>query len=443
MISTSGLRFVRAATCRSSPLQAAIRPITVAANQSALRLAGCRVPDYSIRTQSTVAAQQTAVDVNDFFKIEHPLRCLDETTVQKIKQELLEVDANFDGRLDPDELKLLLRKHAGTFTDEEIVEMGELYYAAKAGGSVPFNRFIEAIDSVAAKQLAAEASGKITEEHLTEEEADLLGIRRDGLEYVNLGKPHAYTEDELNIELTHRKPEGFLDKAAYQSVQAVRFLFDKATGWRMDNIKVDNTMNRVIFLETIAAVPGMVAAVIRHLRSLRQMKTDGGMLQMFLEEANNERMHLLTFVQMKNPGLAFRLTVLLSQFGFGAVFSLAYMISPAFCHRFVGYVEEEACTTYTKIIKAIEDAPEGSEMAKWKTESPPDIAIAYWKLGRDATVQDLFWAVRADEAEHRDVNHLVSSLKDGDQNPFYDPEKKVNVMLTKYVRDIMSRGDKA
>ncbi|KAL3895672.1 MAG: hypothetical protein SGARI_007384 [Bacillariaceae sp.] len=242
------------------------------------------------------------------------------------------------------------------------------------------------------------------------------------MEYYNIGKPHSYTEAELNIDLTHRAPEGVLDKAAFYSVQAVRKVFDTATGWRMDNIRVDNTLNRVIYLETIAAVPGMVAAVIRHFRSLRQMKSDGGMLQMFLEEANNERMHLLTFVRMKDPGYLFRGAVIGGQFGFGAAFTLAYMISPAFCHRFVGYVEEEACTTYTKIIKTMEASPEGSDMAKWRTEAPPGIARAYWKLGEDSTVLDLMKAVRADEAEHRDVNHLMSGMKDGQVNPFYDPE---------------------
>lgn len=74
-----------------------------------------------------------------------------------------------------------------------------------------------------------------------------------------------------------------------------------------------------------------------------------------------------------------------------------------YCDRFVGYVEEEACSTYTKIIKAIENAPEGSELGAWRTEKPPQIAIAYWKLGQDGTVLDLMKAVRADEAEHRYV----------------------------------------
>lgn len=91
------------------------------------------------------------------------------------------------------------------------------------------------------------------------------------------------------------------------------------------------------------------------------------------------------------------------QFGFGATFTLAYLLSPKFCHRFVGYVEEEACSTYTKIIETIETAPEGTELASWKTAPPPKIAVAYWKLGEEGTILDMVKAVRADEAEHRYV----------------------------------------
>ena len=98
----------------------------------------------------------------------------------------------------------------------------------------------------------------------------------------------------------------------------------------------------------------IIIAIIRHFSSLRNMQRDGGLINMFLEEATNERMHLLTFVRMRDPSLGFRAAVIGSQFAFGSGFLLAYMLSPKFCHRFVGYVEEEACSTYTKIIKAIE-----------------------------------------------------------------------------------------
>lgn len=50
----------------------------------------------------------------------------------------------------------------------------------------------------------------------------------------------------------------------------------------------------------------LLLQIIRHFKSLRTMQRDGGMIQMFLDEANNERMHLLTFVRMKDPGLALR-----------------------------------------------------------------------------------------------------------------------------------------
>jgi hypothetical protein len=98
-----------------------------------------------------------------------------------------------------------------------------------------------------------------------------------------------------------------------------------------------------------------------------------------------------------------------------------------------------ACATYTKIIKAIEEAPEGSDLAKWRTEVAPPIGRAYWKLGEQGTVLDLMYAVRADEAEHRDVNHVCSDIKPGMANPVFNPEEKLNTMLLRYVQDIMER----
>ena len=113
----------------------------------------------------------------------------------------------------------------------------------------------------------------------------------------------------------------------------------------------------------------------------------------------------------------------------------------------MGYIEEEACHTYTTIVEAIEEAPFGSELAAWRTQHAPAIAKAYWKLGERGTVLDLILAVRADEAEHRDVNHACSDLPElngGPQalNPFDDPEMKVNRLLRKYVKDMMNRNPK-
>jgi Alternative oxidase len=329
----------------------------------------------------------------------------------------------------------LLRRHTSAFTEEEIVQIGELFYAGKSGGSVSFDRFIEAMDRVV--QLETEDGANMPRDKL----GNPLGVGTCGNEYLFFKSHSDYTTEELTgVEMTHTEPQGMRDRLALASVKAVRFVFDQATGWNVGGITQDKILNRAIYLETIAAVPGMVAAIVRHFRSLRNMQRDGGMMQMFLDEANNERMHLLTFVRMKNPGSLFRAAVIAGQFGFGSVFLLGYVISPKFCHRFVGYIEEEAVTTYSKIIKAIETAPQGSELAKWQSELAPNIARAYWKLGPNGTVLDVMYAVRADEAEHRDVNHLCSVIADDAPNPISNTEQKLNTMLLKYVQDIMERN---
>jgi Alternative oxidase len=273
-----------------------------------------------------------------------------------------------------------------------------------------------------------------------EEVKKIMGISSCGNEYLFYKSHGNYTEEDLNIKITHTEPKEFRDRLALNAVKYVRKGFDWATGWSYAKITPDMILQRAIFLETIAAVPGMVAAIVRHFRSLRSMQQDGGMMQMFLDEANNERMHLLTFVRMKNPGRMFRAMVIVSQFGFGSLFGLAYITSPKFCHRFVGYVEEEACATYTKIIGAVESAEEGTELASWRTQLAPPIARSYWKLGETGTVLEMFYAIRADEAEHRDVNHLCSNM-DGSivTNPVSSTEQHLNTMLLKYIKEMMNR----
>jgi len=424
-------------------------PIATAIDQALARQAKSAFSTVTVNHFSGLRKSTPSV-VNATYPIQIrslSLQTLDMASVRQIKAELMEVDANSDGRIDAEELKQLLKKHNSSFTDEEIIELGELYYAGKAGGAVSIDRFIEAIDYAAANAANANDSDKHIRandekaQHFRETGRHPLGVGRCALEYMPTKANHGhYTQEELDVKLTHIEPSGMLDKAAYNSVKVVRVLFDTATGWRNDNITTTNILRRVIYLETIAAVPGMSAAIIRHFKSLRSMERDGGMLQMLLEEANNERMHLLTFVRMRDPSLAFRAAVIAGQFGFGSMFTLAYLISPKFCHRFVGYVEEEACSTYTKIIKAIEDAPEGSDLAAWRTDEAPSIAKSYWKLGEHGTILDLMYAVRADEAEHRDVNHLLSGMGPNQINPLYDPQAKLDAMLLKYVKDMMDKN---
>lgn len=232
--------------------------------------------------------------------------------------------------------------------------------------------------------------------------------------------PHPiWTKEEVdNIEITHVPPGTYVDKLAYISVQSLRFLFDIFSGYTWGKIwgTLDEKkwLTRIIFLETVAGVPGMIAAMTRHLRSLRTLNRDYGWIHTLLEEAENERMHLLTALVLRNPGPLFKLSVIGVQGIFVSVFSIAYIISPRFCHRFVGYLEEEAVKTYTHCLECIDKG----DLKMWAQMPAPPIAKEYWKLSDNAMMRDVISVIRADEAHHRLVNHTLSSVKQSKQNPF-------------------------
>lgn len=173
---------------------------------------------------------------------------------------------------------------------------------------------------------------------------------------------------------------------------------------------------RFIFLESVAAVPGMVGGMLRHLHSLRRMKRDNGWIESLLEEAYNERMHLLTFLKMAEPGWFMRFMCLGAQGVFFNSMFISYLISPRTAHRFVGYLEEEAVLTYSLVLKDIEEG----RLPRWEKLQAPDIAIDYWKMPEGKrTIKDLILYIRADEAKHREVNHTLANLKANvDPNPF-------------------------
>lgn len=159
-----------------------------------------------------------------------------------------------------------------------------------------------------------------------------------------------------------------------------------------------------IFLESVAGVPGMVAGMLRHLHSMRRMKRDNGWIETLLEESYNERMHLLTFLKMAEPGWFMRMMVLGAQGVFFNSMFVSYLVSPRTCHRFVGYLEEEAVITYTRAIGDIE----AGKLPMFEKMPAPDIAVQYWDMpeGR-RTMKDLLLYIRADESKHREVNHTL------------------------------------
>jgi len=80
----------------------------------------------------------------------------------------------------------------------------------------------------------------------------------------------------------------------------------------------------------------------------------------------------------------------------------------------VGYFEEEAVITYSKLLHEIDQGL----LPHWKDAPAPDIAKKYWKMSQDAKIREVWAAIRADESHHRDVNHEFASLKSNQPNPF-------------------------
>ena len=188
----------------------------------------------------------------------------------------------------------------------------------------------------------------------------------------------------------HYAPRDFSDRAAYAFVGFLRFFADVFFARRYGH--------RAVVLETIAAVPGMVGGTLQHLRSLRRMQGDRGWIHTLLEEAENERMHLLTFMHIARPSAFERLLVLLAQGIFYNLFFLLYLLSPRTAHRVTGYFEEEAVLSYTEYLAGVDDGTHTNVPA-------PRIAIDYWALAPGARLREVIIAVREDEARHRDVNH--------------------------------------
>lgn len=199
----------------------------------------------------------------------------------------------------------------------------------------------------------------------------------------------------------HHVPKTISDYIALTVVKAMRVPADLFFARRYGH--------RAVVLETVAAIPGMVGGALQHMKSLRTMHNDRGKIKTLLDEAENERMHLMTFVKIAKPTWLERMIVLIVQGLMFNLYFLLYLITPKTCHRIVGYLEEEAIISYTEYLAKIDS---GSV----KNVPAPQIAIDYWRLPARASLHDLVIAIRDDEVHHRDVNHAFADSMARAQN---------------------------
>jgi len=205
-----------------------------------------------------------------------------------------------------------------------------------------------------------------------------------------------------------KKPKNFSDFFALSMTKFFRFIADTFFAKRYGH--------RAVVLETIAGVPGMVAGMLIHLRSLRSMKTGyGAQIREMLAEAENERMHLMFFIEIAKPNLFERILVISAQGIFMTFYTFMYIFFPRTSHRMIGYFEDEAVKSYTEYLELVESG-------KVLNIKAPQISIDYYKLPKDARLSDLIISVRNDEMHHSEVNHNyannldISANKDSSTN---------------------------
>ena len=195
--------------------------------------------------------------------------------------------------------------------------------------------------------------------------------------------------NECSID-NRRLPLNRRDKIAFYYVKCMRFFADAFFKKRYGH--------RAVVLETVAAIPGMVGGMLIHLRCLRRIKDDEGWIRQLLDEAENERMHLMTFIHIAQPNIIERLIIIITQLFFIIFYLLLYLFSPYTAHRTVGYLEEEAVISYSQYLKEV-------EQGRIPNIKAPPIAQSYWGLANNSTLLDLIQVIRQDECRHRDKNH--------------------------------------
>lgn len=196
--------------------------------------------------------------------------------------------------------------------------------------------------------------------------------------------------------MKHHVPDNISDHVALGITMLLR--------WFADTFFAKRYGHRAVVLETVAGVPGMVAGMWSHLRSLRKMQPDDrGWIKTLLEEAENERMHLMIFIEIAKPNWFERLLILFAQFVFWHFYFVLYVFFPKTAHRMVGYFEEQAVISYTQYLEQIDSGAVENITA-------PDIAIKYYNLKSDARLRDVVIAVREDERGHSEVNHDMANV---------------------------------
>jgi ubiquinol oxidase len=122
-----------------------------------------------------------------------------------------------------------------------------------------------------------------------------------------------------------------------------------------------------------------------------------------LAEAENERKHLMFFMEVIQPWFIERVIIILAQFIFWHYYLVMFVLFPRTAHRMTGYFEQEAVQSYTNYLELIESG-------EIEDVPAPQIAIDYYsELHEFSKLSDMIKCVRNDEMHHAKVNHAYAN----------------------------------
>ncbi|KAL0483918.1 ubiquinol oxidase AOX1C, mitochondrial [Acrasis kona] len=192
----------------------------------------------------------------------------------------------------------------------------------------------------------------------------------------------------------HFEPQVLSDYIAFSIVYIVRFLTRYIFSGRF--------VHHGVFLEACASIPGLVGGVLHYIFGASSPEEEKRIAAL-LEESENERTHLMLWAEVIKPSILETILIFFATVVYFVLYCASYLVSRNFCHRVVGYMEEEAVWYYTDFLQAIDrGVPEVLDI------QVPKLAINYYKLNADATLRQVVLCVRGDEAHHRNSNHTLS-----------------------------------